>query len=44
MTVLPEIAQALDVSHKTVEKHLTFAYRKLGVAAREHLAAALAKE
>ena len=39
-----EIAQALYVSHKTVEKHLTAAYRKLGASAREQLAAALAKE
>ena len=37
-----EIARALYVSHKTVEKHLTSAYRKLGIAAREDLAAALA--
>ena len=33
-----EIAQALYVSHKTVEKHLTAAYRKLGVSARDELA------
>ena len=39
-----EIAQALYVSHKTVEKHLTAAYRKLGVRAREDLAAALGKQ
>ena len=39
-----EIAQALYVSHKTVEKHLSAAYRKLGVGGREDLAAALAKE
>jgi DNA-binding CsgD family transcriptional regulator len=39
-----EIAQALYVSRKTVEKHLTAAYRKLGTSAREELAAALAKE
>ena len=39
-----EIAQALYVSHKTVEKHLTAAYRKLGASAREELAGALAKE
>ena len=39
-----EIAQALHVSHKTVEKHLTAAYRKLGVGARKDLAGALAKE
>ena len=39
-----EIAQALYVSHKTVEKHLTAAYRKLGVRAREDLPTALAKE
>ena len=39
-----EIAQALYVSHKTVEKHLTAAYRKLGVGTREDLPGALAKE
>jgi ATP/maltotriose-dependent transcriptional regulator MalT len=39
-----EIAQALYVSPKTVEKHLTAAYRKLGVGAREELPPALAKE
>ena len=39
-----EIAQALYVSHKTVEKHLTTAYRKLGVSARNQLPGALAKE
>ena len=39
-----DIAQALYVSHKTVEKHLTAAYRKLGVGARKDLPGALAKE
>jgi DNA-binding CsgD family transcriptional regulator len=39
-----EIAQALYVSHKTVEKHLSAAYRKLGVGGREDLATALADE
>jgi ATP/maltotriose-dependent transcriptional regulator MalT len=39
-----EIAQALVVSHKTVEKHLTAAYRKLEVGGRGDLPAALAKE
>ena len=39
-----EIAQALYVSHKTVEKHLTAAYRKLGVGARQDLPGALASE
>ena len=39
-----DIAGALHVSHKTVEKHLTAAYRKLGVSARRELPAALAKE
>ena len=39
-----EIAQALYVSRKTVEKHLTAAYKKLGASAREELPAALDKE
>lgn len=39
-----EIAQALYVSHKTVEKHLTAAYRKLGVGGRDDLPDALAKK
>ena len=39
-----EIAQALYVSHKTVEKHLTAAYRKLGVSARKQLPGALPKQ
>jgi DNA-binding CsgD family transcriptional regulator len=32
------------VSHKTVEKHLSAAYRKLGVGGRDDLPRALAKE
>ncbi len=39
-----EIAQALYVSHKTVEKHLTAAYRKLRVDGRDDLATVLAEE
>ena len=39
-----DIAQTLYVSHKTVEKHLTAAYRKLGVGARDELPSVLAKE
>ena len=39
-----EIAQALYVSHKTVEKHLTAAYRKLGVGGREHLPGTLPEQ
>ncbi|MEA2443925.1 MAG: hypothetical protein QOJ12_1217, partial [Thermoleophilales bacterium] len=35
-----EIAQALFVTRRTVEYHLTHAFRKLGVSAREELAAA----
>lgn len=36
-----EIAQALFVSQKTVETHLTQAFRKLGISARSQLAEAL---
>jgi DNA-binding CsgD family transcriptional regulator len=36
-----EIAQALYVTPKTVEVHLSNAYRKLGVSSRRHLAGAL---
>ncbi|MGE3287520.1 MAG: AAA family ATPase [Pseudonocardia sp.] len=36
-----EIAQALFVSRKTVETHLTQAFRKLGISARSQLAEAL---
>jgi DNA-binding CsgD family transcriptional regulator len=36
-----EIAQALYVTLRTVEVHLTHAYQKLGIASREHLPAAL---
>jgi Bacterial regulatory proteins, luxR family len=36
-----EIAQALFVTEKTVEAHLSSAYRKLGIRARGELAAQL---
>ena len=36
-----EIAQALFVTPRTVEVHLTNAYRKLGISSRSDLAAAL---
>jgi DNA-binding CsgD family transcriptional regulator len=36
-----EIAQALFVTVRTVETHLTHAYIKLGIERREHLAGAL---
>ena len=39
-----DIAQALYVSRKTVEKHLTAVYRKLGVSTRDELSAAFAKQ
>ena len=38
----PEIAQALFVTRRTVEVHLTHVYRKLDIESREQLAAALA--
>jgi DNA-binding CsgD family transcriptional regulator len=37
-----QIAQALFITRRTVETHLTQVYRKLDVAAREQLASALA--
>jgi DNA-binding NarL/FixJ family response regulator len=36
-----EIAQALFVTQKTVEIHLTNAYRKLGISARWQLASSM---
>jgi DNA-binding CsgD family transcriptional regulator len=36
-----EIAQTLFVTPRTVEVHLTSAYRKLGIGSRSELAAAL---
>ena len=38
-----EIAQALFVTQRTVEVHLTSIYRKLGISSRSQLAAALAE-
>jgi DNA-binding NarL/FixJ family response regulator len=37
----PEIAEALFLTKRTVELHLTGSYRKLGISSREDLAAAL---
>jgi DNA-binding CsgD family transcriptional regulator len=39
----PEIAQALFVTRKTIEKHLGNAYAKLGIASRHELGAALSR-
>jgi DNA-binding CsgD family transcriptional regulator len=39
-----EVAQALFVTKKTVETHLSSAYRKLGIRSRDELAAALPAE
>jgi DNA-binding CsgD family transcriptional regulator len=36
-----EVAESLFVTEKTVETHLTAVYRKLNVAGRAHLTAAL---
>jgi DNA-binding CsgD family transcriptional regulator len=40
----PEIAQALFLTVKTVESHLTHAYQKLDIAGRSQLADALAEK
>ena len=40
----PQIAQALFISRKTVEKRLSDAYRKLAIRSRDELGAALAGE
>ena len=37
----PEIAQALFVTRRTVEVHLTHVYRKLDIESREELSSAL---
>ena len=37
----PEIAQALFITKKTIESHLSNAYRKLGIRSRTELTAAL---
>jgi DNA-binding NarL/FixJ family response regulator len=37
----PEIAEALFLTRRTVELHLTGAYRKLGIDSRDQLGAAL---
>jgi DNA-binding NarL/FixJ family response regulator len=39
-----EIAQALFVTQRTVEVHLTSIYRKLGITSRSQLAAALGND
>jgi DNA-binding NarL/FixJ family response regulator len=40
----PEIAQALFVTRATVESHLHASYRKLEIASRDELPAALSDE
>jgi len=39
----PEIGVRLAISRRTVETHLSHAFRKLGLASRTQLAAALAR-
>ena len=39
-----EIAQALFVTVRTVEMHLTHAYQKLGISSRDELPAALGED
>ena len=40
----PEIAQALFITPKTVETHLSHTYQKLGIHTRNDLAPALSQE
>jgi DNA-binding NarL/FixJ family response regulator len=40
----PQIAQALFISRKTVEKRLSDAYRKLDIGSRAELATALGRD
>jgi DNA-binding CsgD family transcriptional regulator len=37
-----EIGRRIEISHKTVEKHLASVYRKLGITSRTQLAALFA--
>ncbi len=39
-----EIAESLVISHRTVDNHLSSAYRKLGISGRDELAAVLGRE
>jgi DNA-binding CsgD family transcriptional regulator len=39
-----EIARELSITHKTVEKHLASAYRKLGITSRGQLGDAVGRE
>ena len=42
VVTLPEIAEQVGLSVRTVDNHLTRVYRKLGIAGRDELAEALA--